>query len=275
MSIRKWFNAFSRRTVDSPNAKVEAETSGALAIDNFSESDIFLVGFPKSGNTWMQNLVGGLLYGMDTRFLTDQLTQVLVPNVHSVSSYKRLSNPTCFKSHFLPRPEYRRVVYLVRDGRDAMVSYYHMLKAVQNQTASMSEMVSRGEGVFPCKWHEHVRQWRSNPFDAEILTIRYEDLQVNPLCELKRFCEFANIRRDDELLQRCIDGNSFAQMQIKEAEFGWDNQNWNPDEKFIRRGVVGSFRDEMPAEVISEFEKEAFQQLLDCGYQLFGLTHAA
>ena len=29
--------------------------------------DIFIVGYPKSGNTWFQNLVVGAVYGMDPR----------------------------------------------------------------------------------------------------------------------------------------------------------------------------------------------------------------
>lgn len=270
MKIGNWISSLtgrtSRRQQDSGQIPVRA--AGHTPIDQFSDSDIFLVGFPKSGNTWMQNLVAGVLYGMDTNFLTDKLTQMLVPNVHGTDYYKRVAELTCFKSHHLPRPEYRRVVYLVRDGRDAMVSYFHMLNAVSSESVNIADMVVDGQGVFPCKWHQHIQQWADNPYAAEILTIRYEDLHSNPLGQMKRFCEFANLRRDDELIQRSIDGNSFQQMQLKEAKFGWDNQNWNAQEKFVRRGVVGGFIDEMSPELIHMFEKEAEQQLQLHGYGL-------
>ena len=268
MRIGRWISSLVGHSREPDQDQVAMQATGQTSIDQFSDSDIFLVGFPKSGNTWMQNLVAGVLFGIDTRFLTDKLTQLMVPNVHGTQYYKRVSELTCFKSHHLPRPEYRRVVYLIRDGRDAMVSYCHMLNAVSPTNVAMAEMILDGHGVFPCKWHDHVQQWMENPFAAEMLVIRYEDLHADPMREMKRFCEFAHVDRDEAVIRRSIDGNSFQQMQMKEAKFGWDNQNWNDQEKFIRRGVVGGFVDEMPIELIAAFEKEAGQQLSAHGYSL-------
>ena len=273
MKIKKLLGAIRNRDASLP-VQVELDSSeiwkqgGFTSIANFQANDIFLVGFPKSGNTWMQNLVAGVLFGMDTNFLTDKLAQLLVPNVHGFGYYKRVSDFTCFKSHFLPRPEYRRVVYIVRDGRDAMASYYHMNNAVSESPVSLADMVISGTGVFPCKWYEHVKQWLANPYNAELIVIRYEDLHEQPLLELKKFCEFAGIERSDDVLQRSIQGNRFERMQAKELEFGWDNANWNKDEKFIRKGKVGSFREELPVELINSFEEESEDQLLAFGYQM-------
>ena len=33
-----------------------------------NSSDIFVVGYPKSGNTWVQYLIAGVVFGVDTRF---------------------------------------------------------------------------------------------------------------------------------------------------------------------------------------------------------------
>lgn len=274
MRIRKWISSVVNRFKPTlqDDDQIEMKATGQLPIDSCSDSDIFLVGFPKSGNTWMQNLVAGLLFGIDTRFLTDKLTQQLVPNVHGTMYYKRVADLTCFKSHHLPRPDYRRVVYLIRDGRDAMVSYYHMLQAVSSEPVRLAELICDGNGVFPCKWHEHVQQWMDNPYDAEMSIVRYEDLHADPMREMKRVCEFAGLDRDDDLIQRSIDGNSFQQMQLKESKFGWDNQNWNENEKFVRRGVVGGYVDEMSAELIRAFENEAGKELLAHGYELQNLV---
>jgi hypothetical protein len=236
---------------------------------SFNEpQDIFIVGFPKSGNTWIQNLISGILFGIDTNFLPDKLTQILTPNIHGSKYYKRLLDFTCFKSHLLPQPEYKKVVYIVRDGRDSLVSYYHMIKA-QGQFTTMQEMVVDGKGLSPCKWHEHVRQWKKNKYNAEILWIRYEDLHSKPLEEMRRFCEFAGIERTDEIIQRSIKGNLFNNMQKKEEEFGWDNQKWNKEEKFIRKGKTGGYLEEMNHELIKIFDAESKTELLDLGYELF------
>jgi len=158
-------------------------------------------------------------------------------------------------------------VHLVRDGRDVMVSY-HAMQVALGQEASLKEMVMEDQGVYPCSWAEHTRQWLKNPYGAEILIIRYEDLHEDPLRELKRFCQFAGIERTSEQLTRAIRGCTRSEMQRKERELGWDNAEWPKDKPFIRRGVVGSHKDEMPPEVLAYLEREASDVLEQFGYPL-------
>src|SRR5262249_29872529 len=160
-------------------------------IDEPEPEDIFIVGYPKSGNTWMQNLVAGLVFGVDPHLAPDSLVNELVPDVHDRSFYRRYTTPTFFKSHHLPQPEDRRVVYLVRDGRDAMVSYFHYLRALNGAEPDFLKMVALGEGLFPCRWHEHVEAWMKNPYGARMITIRYESLKDDLVKELRKFCQFA------------------------------------------------------------------------------------
>ena len=160
------------------------------------------------------------------------------------------------------------MVYIVRDGRDSLVSYYHMIKA-EGKDTTLREMVIDGKGIIPCKWHEHVRQWKENKYNAEILWIRYEDLHSKPLEEMRKFCDFVGIARTDDTIQRSINGNSFNNMQKKEEKFGWDNQKWNKEEKFIRKGKTGSYLEEMNPELIDYFNNESKTELLALGYNLF------
>ena len=88
-----------------------------VPIGEFAEEDVFIVGYPKSGNTWFQHLAVGVLYGIDPRYAPDALVQELHPDVHYKSFYKRFRTPMTFMSHHLPRPDHRRVVYLVRDNK--------------------------------------------------------------------------------------------------------------------------------------------------------------
>ena len=220
---------------------------------------------PKSGITWFQSLVAGAIYGLDPEQAPDALIQDLVPDVHYKTSFKRYRTPTFFKSHHLPRPEYRRVVYLLRDGRDAMVSYWHHLRALGQANLEFAQLIG-GEGLFPCKWHEHVEQWAANPFAARLLTIRYENLKRDAARELARFCDFVDEPRQPSELQRVAAQCSFEAMRRREQRFGWDNPGWPKDKPFVRRGVAGSYRDEMPPEALALFLTEAGDTLRRHGY---------
>jgi hypothetical protein len=235
-------------------------------ITEFKPDDVFIVGFPRSGNTWFQNLVAGVIWRLDPRYAPDTLIQEVVPDVHFKRFYKRLATPMFFKSHELPRPIHRRVVYLLRDGRDAMVSYYHFNRVRLGQRVDLRRMVVNQEHVHPCKWHEHVDAWRANPYGAEMITIRYEDLTADPVRELQRFCAFAGVARDREFLQAVAEGARFEHMRSKEIQFGWDGDRWPGTEFFVRRGVVGSHRDEMPDDLLELFTREAGPTLSACGY---------
>ncbi len=238
--------------------------NGLLPMGEFAPTDVFLVGYPRSGHTWFQNLLAGVAFGVDPEFAPDSLIQDLVPGVKYKRHYKRYGPTAYFKSHALPNKEYRRVVYLLRDGRDAMVSYWHFLTALRGPVDFLR--LVEGEGLTPCHWHEHVDAWLANPHQADLLVIRYENLLAEPVRELQRFCAFADLVREDEHLRRVADKAGFAKAQTKEQLQGWDNPAWPRDKPFIRRGEVGSWRDEMPADVLAAFLKKAGPTLVRLGY---------
>lgn len=252
----------SKKEQDKLNFKNVILPEGFLPIKQSSDNDIFIAGFPKSGNTWMQNLIVGLLYGVNTSFLPDILTQELVPDVHGKVYYKRFNKIVFFKTHDLPQKHMKRVIHLVRDGRDVMVSYYAMNKVLRKET-TLKEMIVDGKNIYPCRWHTHTRKWLDNPYNAEILIVKYEDLLNNPYQELKEILNFSGIERSDEMIHQSINGNSFNEMKRKEKEFGWNNKNWDKKENFIRKGKKGTYKKEMPEELITYFEKEA-QLELEC-----------
>ncbi len=228
---------------------------------------MFIVGYPKSGNTWFQHLISGVVHGVDARISPPRLANDLVPDVHFNGFYRRYATPMFFKSHHLPRADYRRVVYLLRDGRDAMVSYLHFLEAVGRRKLDFLELVTAGVAKIPCKWHEHVGAWLRNPHAAQMLVVKYEDLMANPVAQLERFCEFIQLPRDRRHLGAAAEAAQFRNLREKEARVGLDQPDvWPADKFFFRRGVVGSYKDEMPAEVLRAFMGDAAETLRQNGY---------
>ena len=235
-------------------------------ITQFLGEDVFIVGFPKSRNTWFQYLTAGVVFGLDPELGPDTLVQELVPDVHYKQQYKRFRTPTFFKSHELPKPEYRRVVYLLRDGRDVMVSYFHYLRALRGAGVELSGLIRGKEDVFPCRWHEHVEAWHANPYRADLLVIKYEEMASNGVRQLRRFCEFLGIKKESRDLECIVRKASFKNMSDKEVREGWDNPDWPREKRFLRRGKVGAYQGEMTADLQQAFLGYAGITLRKYGY---------
>ncbi len=129
------------------------------------------------------------------------------------------------------------------------------------------DMIVTGNGLlgYP-KWHIYLKNWIDNPFQANIIWIRYEDLLSNPFDQTKKLCKFLDIERSDDLIKTVVESSGFNEMRKKEDQSGWFNKNWDKNEKFIRRGKYGSYIDEIPIEYIKYFESEAQDMLAHFGY---------
>lgn len=252
----------------SKHEKERNEWDLEVPISQTHDDDIFIVGYPKSGNTWMQSIISGLYYGIDTQYLPDRLAQEIIPDVHARRYYKRFGGINFFKSHHLPRPDYKNVIYIVRDGRDALISYYHFNLNL-GLDFSLEDMILYGKGLFPSKWHEHLKQWIENPYSAKILFIRYEDLILNPLNEINRLCQFINIERDDEIVKRVIQGTAFSKMKDKANIYDGMGHKLLEGEKgvnFFRSGKIGSYKNEIENRLLDYFDKESSVELKKFNY---------
>lgn len=233
----------------------------------FEDEDIFIIGYPKSGNTWFHNLMVGLIFGFPQQIMSEALVREFIPAIHTnLRYYRRYITPMLFSCIDYPRPQYKRVVFLLRDGRDVMVSYRHHMMAIKGQDVDLMEMLQGEPGLGYGKWHEFVEAWLANPYNAQMLIIKYEDLLSDGIAQLTRFCDFFGLQRDRCLIESVIAANDFSHMREREARQGVLNPRWDKDKFFVRRGQVGSYIDEMPPEVVATFMRDAAQTLKKCGY---------
>ncbi len=232
-------------------------------------NDVFIVGYMKSGTTWFRNLAASVIYGLDSKHLPYSVVWELIPN-HGPGKpyYKRYHDPMYFKVHDFPRPQYRRVVFLVRDGRDVVVSLAHHIRNVYQQEVDLRQLAKGKSPLFSGRyeWYKHAEAWLANPYQAEMITIKFEDLKKAPLSELRRFCEFIRIERDDAALERAVAFASFENMRDREERLGMDYRTWPKDRPFVRKGQVGSHKEEMPPEVLEVFLRKAGSALRQLGY---------
>jgi estrone sulfotransferase len=151
-----------------------------MPLHNVDASDVFLVSYPRSGNTWVRSIVAEIIYGRSG----DRLSGIsrLVPDIH-VQDIDRmqLGYPRVIKSHFAYTEQYKRVIYIARDPRDVCLSYYQYVRQRNNYRHSLDrfiEEVCNGD-IFPGTWHHHVMSWvfSGNHSKKDFLLIRYEDLK--------------------------------------------------------------------------------------------------
>jgi hypothetical protein len=83
---------------------------------------------------------------------------------------------------------------------------------------------------------------------------------------LARIAEFAGFKRDLAVLEAAARSASFSAMKRREASFPWENPQIPKNGQFVRRGQVGSHRDEMPPDAREAFLREAGPTLERTGY---------
>jgi len=228
---------------------------GIFPINEFCENDVFIVGFPKSGNTLMQHIVAHLFYGINERS-GRTLVNLIVPDVYANSHYFRMNNRCFFKSHDLPKPEHKKVIYIIRDGRDALVSYYHMLHNM-GQTISMTDLFDGTHKIFNTTWGEHLRAWEENPYEAEILWLKYEDLLIDKSTQIKRIVDFLGLKVSEEEITNVVELTTFDHMKKLEGRDDWGRMKrgrFLDKKSFIRKGKAKIYLDEVNRESLERFE---------------------
>lgn len=195
--------------------------------------DLVVVGFPKSGSTWMQNLIASLYYGINPLKMPDRLVQEIVVDIHYKKFYKRFGKLSFFKSHHFPHKDYKQVIHIVRNPSDVVNSYINFLSIDPDKNEKKKEEILGS-------WASHTKQWLSNPYNSKILRIRYEDLIHQPLQELIRICDFISLNYSILELEEIIRGNSFEEMKKRELNFGFDNSSFPSNQNFFNKGQFNS-----------------------------------
>lgn len=158
------------------------------------DDDRFIVSYPRSGSTWVRFLVSGLLSGRDPDFQSIRQT---VPDIYLASrrQLRSTSLPRILKSHEALDLRYPLVLYLVRDPRDVVVSYFHYhvrLGVFAADTGDMRRFVNDfldGRLDAYGAWDLHVARWLERCRTKGWMVLRYEDLKSDPAASLTNIIE--------------------------------------------------------------------------------------
>jgi hypothetical protein len=230
--------------------------------------DIFVVSYPKSGNTWVRFVLATLRKGEALGAFSDLERWIPDMYAHHNGELAQYPTPRLIKSHEPLDVRYGKVLYLVRDPRDVAISYFHHLKRVGSlgTDTDPAEWVPQFlEGNFHPygSWSDHVGGWIGARGERDdFLCVKYEDLVDNPEAHFNRIVSFLEIEATPEWISRAIELNTVEKMRSKEEK---------KKSGFVRKGRPGSWREELPEASVRTIETACFQHMSELGYDASSL----
>lgn len=201
---------------------------------------IWLASYPRSGNTFFRILLKQL-YGINTPtvyvgadYTAFEVGKDLVGHVAvewTIDEMAAKPEVLIVKTHRRAPEEYP-AIYLHRDGRDAIVSYARKKSKNTSYHSVLKELITTSESSTGT-WGQNVLHWL-NRDSGNTVFVSYEELIANPESVVEQTLSKFNFITP---LQR-LDQNAptFEDLHTINSQF-------------FRRGVIGSFKDEMPDEL--------------------------
>lgn len=225
--------------------------------------------YPKSGGTWLGQMIAetlGISFPQHPR----------LPVLHTGVMH----------NHWGYEPRLRRVFYLVRDGRDVLVSlWFHRMREIAQQGSSHSHAATYerlfGRGYDPAdtrrhlarfiehelahprgarlSWPDHITAWA---FDRpHVVTLSYEALLADAVGTLAHAIPLHSGQPVDlTRLSAVVQQHSFAQQTGRTA--GQEDRT-----SFRRKGVAGDWKNHFSREAAELFEARCGSVLRRLGYE--------
>jgi hypothetical protein len=245
------------------------------------DDDVYITSYPRSGNTWVRFLIANLLWlDGSTNFLN---IEKRIPDIYKFSDSHLLSlpRPRFLKSHEYLDLRYPKVLYIVRDVRSVIISYWYYMKRNGEIDSDISlteytilfisgDINFHGFGT----WSDNVQSWiRIRGQSPErFCLIRYEDLKIDRMGILRIINSFLELQRNDDQLNFALKMSSFNRMKKleKEAGKGWEETKYvkNSGIDFIRAGKNFEWQGILDKESLNLIEDNYSEILLELGYEL-------
>lgn len=239
-------------------------------------SDAFIVSYPKCGRTWLRMLLSRAIElhfgapGVD--YLAGDYLGGDVPGAPRVR-VTHDDDPHWKTARGLDRRKRRyrgkRVVLLVRDPRDVVVSmYFERSRRERAFDGTLSEFLHAPRGSLDTILGYYNAWAAARGIPRDLLIVRYEDLRRNTEAELRRLLAFLGIEQvSDAHVAEAVRFASFENMREMESADALGSGRLRPrdagdPESFkVRRGKVGGFVDYLTPDEIADVEQRIRTQL--------------
>ncbi len=247
-------------------------------------ADLVLVSHAKSGRTWLLALLSHLLHRtrgvpVDELWEGDNFHR-LDPRIPVLFATHERNEPRAIRRRLPDLVRRKRLLLLVRDPRDTIVSWYHhharrstpRTRVRLGLPVDMAEIDLAGFVTDPRyglpSVVDFLERWtalaRAHP---DACLVRYEDLRERTVAELDRLMRFFGLPAHREDLEAAVAFASFESLKEKERSGFFRTEKLrvrdpaDPASFKVRRGKVGGYRDELPAELCARLDRLVEERL--------------
>lgn len=253
---------------------------------------ILIVGYPKSGNTWLTRLTAEIVGCPSVGFWCAPLrSDPCIEGLDRASPYE------CYKAHHTVEQLHRtfehygdgvdKVIYVVRDPRDVLISashffrvsprwdwlframsllpkgssvYYRLLHSRRYEVEAMVRGLLSGttDGAWMrVPWKDHVEGY----LDRDYLVVRYEDLLAEPVVQGTALCDYLGVSRSRAQIAEAVRRQSFDRKREELARTGDAEQV-----SFLRKGEARQWVDVLTPAQARRIEERLGDLLHRLGY---------
>jgi hypothetical protein len=250
--------------------------TGIGSSNKIAEKDWVVVSYPKTGSTYTRFVLANVISGMYLGFREVNFYNLgeIMLEYGKDSLTKRWPYegfPRVIKTHEIYSKKFsgiKNVLYIVRDPRDAMISYYHYMKAQKNlgyQGDINSFIKDKGLGLVV--YNDHLESW----YDHVSIFFKYEELMSNAFNSFKDFFELAGFEVQDVVLREAIRRSAPDYVKSIELKQGRPNQdkNFKKGFVFVRNAKTSQWKEEFNTEAVEYFEYNSSEKFSKkFGYEL-------
>lgn len=252
-----------------------------------TEAPINVVGFPKSGNTWLLRMLCDICEA-----------NIDASDVVNMADYKANAGRLIRKIHFanaLDRSSNERTIYIARDIRDVLVSAFffnnsfvsekyvtinepfsikrylarqyfrHQIRRMNlrwcgNEYAELLNWINghAKKDLMGLNWSDHICHWINNP---SVFVVRYEDLLLDTISTMEKVLKFLQVEYKPDELNRIVHTQSF-----KEKKRYFQAEGNIRNDQFLRRGEAGDWVRFLDDELIDEIMLVHKKGMVAMGY---------
>jgi len=285
-----------------------ARVEKAVSEVEVREDDVWIASFPKCGTTWTQEMVWNIMHDVDLESAKATSLEKRVPflelsgileeqwvadglqgfSAESMRMVEEQKSPRIIKTHLaldmLPRQvleKQAKLIYVTRNPRDAVVSYFNHWRVLAGYTGTLSTVVDAfiaGVAGYYSPFLQHVLSYWNHRHEKHMLFITYEEMKSDLAGVVSRVASFLGKTLSPKQTADLVEHLSFDQMKANSAVNKDDvlesvsMKTGMEKGQFLRKGEVGDWRNHLTEEQVSRMAAWEEEGLAGSGFKFSSTT---